>query len=271
MKELPKEIPQQTTTETNEETPPSKKLGGLLKKVAITTGKVIKKSATTITDTTQNAIQRRRWKDKILIRLEPKQIKQLARENRIRPELVDRPTNDDYIDAIKNEVSLDDIITFAKRNHANIRDILNEIENSKIKEDNKEMLNDGSAVKDFFEQVVEAIKLFKPFQQYDKELQYQIELAAYLRNKFQNSLVDTEKYRKSSRPDITIDGIAIEVKGPTGDGELQTISEKCLRYCDSHPKGVVIVLFKISVSPYRYDDWKRGMNNRFPEVKIIPK
>ena len=246
-------------------------LSGIVKKVAITTGKVIKKSATTITDTAQKAIQIRRWKDKILKRMEPKMIKQLAYENRIRPDFVDKPTNDDYIDAIKNGVPLDDIIAFAKRNHVNIRDVLSEMEELKIKEDNREISNDGSSIKDFYDKVVEEIKLFKPFQQYDKELPYQMELAAYLRNRFQDSQVDIEQYRLSSRPDITIDGIAIEVKGPTGDGELVTIANKCLQYGPSHPKGLIIVLFNISASQYRYGEWLKNMNRQYPGVKIISK
>lgn len=246
-------------------------MSGIVKKVAVTTGKVIKKSATTITDTAQKAIQIRRWKDKILMRLEPNLIKQLARENRIRPEFVDKPTNDDYIDAIKNGVSLDDIVAFSKRNHVNIRDVLAEMEELKIKEDNREIRNEGSAIKDFYDEIIEAIKLFKPFQSYDKELPYQIELATYLRSRFQNKQVDIEQYRLSSRPDITIDGIAIEVKGPTGDRELETIANKCLLYGPSHPKGLIIVLFNISAGQFRYEEWLKKMNKQYPGVKIISK
>jgi hypothetical protein len=247
-------------------------LRGIVKKVAVTTGKVIKKSATTVADTTRKAIKIREWKEKILLRLDSKMIRQLARENRIHPEFVDNPTNDDYIDAIKNGVPLDDIITFAKRNHVPIRDVLTEIEELKIKEDNREIRNDGSAIKDFYEQVVREIKLFQPSGSYDNESPYHMELLGYLKAKFPNKKVESEKYRVSSIPDITIDGIAIEVKGPTGERELRTIADKCLRYCPSHPKGMIVVLFRISPNiQFFYDDWFRDMNKLHPEVKIISK
>jgi hypothetical protein len=246
-------------------------LRGIVKKVAITTGKVIKKSATTVADTTRKAVQKRGWKDQILMRLDSKMIKQLAREKRIHPELVDKPTNDDYIDAIKDEVSLDDIIAFAKRNYVNIRDILTEIEYSKVKEENKKMLNDGSTIKGFYEQVLREIQLFQFSKSYKEELPYHMQLLGYLKAKFPNAKTDDEQIRGSSRPDITIDGIAIEIKGPTGERELQTIADKCLRYCPSHPKGVIIVLFNISAGQDYYEEWLKGMINRFPGVKIIPK
>jgi hypothetical protein len=247
-------------------------LSSIVKKVAVTTGKVIKKSATMVADTTQKAIKIRQWKDKILMRLDSNMIKQLARENRIHPELVNRPTNDDYLDAIKNGVPLNDIIEFAKINHVNIRDVLAEMEELKIKEDNREIRNDGSAIKDFYEQVVREIKLFQPSGNYNNESPYHMELLGYLKAKFPNKKVESEKYRGSSRPDITIDGIAIEVKGPTGERELQTIADKCLRYCPSHPKGMIIVLFRISPNiQFYYDDWLKDMNKLHPDVKIIPK
>lgn len=73
-------------------------LSGIVKKVAITTGKVIKKSANTVVDTTRTAFQRREWKDEILRIIGPTLIKELARERNVRP-LYDegRPTIDEYI------------------------------------------------------------------------------------------------------------------------------------------------------------------------------
>jgi hypothetical protein len=197
-------------------------------------------------------------------------LRQLACENRIHPEFVDNPTNDDYIDAIKNGVPLKDIITFAKRNHVGIRDVLNEMEELEIKEDTKEISKDGSAVKDFYEQVVREIKLFQPFS-YERELPYHIELAGFLKGKFPTSQIHIEDYRGPNKPDITIDGIAIEVKGPTGYDELDKIANKCVRYSPSHPKGLIIVLFDISVGEFFYEGWIKDMNKQFPDVKIISK
>jgi hypothetical protein len=265
--EKTQETPLSTVKETS-----SSALGGLLKKVAVTTGRAIKKGATTITDTTQKAIHIRRWKEKILLRLDSKMIRQLARENRVHPEFIDHPTDNDYIDAIKNGVPLKDIITFAKRNHVGIRDILNEMEELKIKEDTREMTNDGNAVKDFYDQVVREIKLFQAYGSYNYESPYHMQLLGYLKGKFPSSKIESEKTRVSSRPDITIDGIAIEVKGPTGEKELQTIADKCLRYCPSHPKGMIIVLFDISPTiQFYYDDWYKNIIKTYPDIRIISK
>jgi hypothetical protein len=245
---------------------------GLIKKAAVISGQSIVKGTKIVADKTKKSIDRRSWKDQILLRMPPDLIIQFAHEKRIHPLFVDEPTIDNYIDAIKNRpnVSLDDIITFAKRNQVNIRDILTEIEYAKIKDEKKEILNEGSVINDFYQQVVLEIKSFIPFS-YEQELPYHIELAGYLKGKFPNKKIDIEKYRGSTKPDITIDGIAIEVKGPTGDRELQTIMEKCIRYCPNHPKGVIIVLFDINVTQYRYNEWFKGMNDRFRDVKIISK
>jgi hypothetical protein len=244
-------------------------LSGIVKKVAMTTGKVIKKGADTVVDTTRTAFQRREWKDEILMVMEPRLIKELARERHVQPLYEDRPTMDDYIQAIKNNVSLDDIVSFANRNKVNIRDILTEMEYYQVKKEKKEILRDGDAVKGFYEQVVSEIKSFYPSGRHNYELPYQMELYRFLKEKFPRSGI--EKTRGSSRPDITIEGIGIEVKGPTRVEDIQTIMEKCARYCSSHPKGVIIVLFDNQVPQWRYGDWLKGMGNHFPEVIVISK
>ncbi len=243
-------------------------LSGIVKKVAITTGKVIKKSANTVVDTTRTAFQRREWKDEILRIIGPTLIKELARERNVRPSYDEgRPTIDDYIQAIKNNVTLDDIVSFANRNKVNIRDILTEMEYYQVKQEKKEILHDGVAVKGFYEQVVNEIKSFYPSGRHNNELPYQMELYRFLKEKFPKS--DIEKTRGSSRPDITIEGIGIEVKGPTRVEDIQTIMEKCARYCLSHPKGVIIVLFDNQVPQWRYAEWLKGMKEHFPKVRVI--
>ena len=68
-----------------------------------------------------------------------------------------------------------------------------------------------------------------------------------------------------------IRGIAIEVKGPTNHRDLQTISDKCMRYMQYYPQGMIVVLFDVFVNPYRYKDWLKGMENSYPKVKVIKK
>jgi len=117
-------------------------------------------------------------------------------------------------------------------------------------------------------QVVETIKGFKPARKYKNEFPYQVELAGYLKSKFPH--VNIEQQRGSSRPDIVIGNIAIEVKGPTRNQDLKTIADKCMRYYQ-HFGELIIVLFEIDVYEPRYEEWEKGMKNTFPNVRIIRK
>jgi len=72
----------------------------------------------------------------------------------------------------------------------------------------------------------------------------------------------------SSRPDIVIQNIAIEVKGPTYSKDLQTIADKLMRY-SQHYDTVIVVLFNVQVNERRYSEWERGIRNTFGDVWII--
>ncbi|HEC82217.1 MAG TPA: hypothetical protein ENI42_07355 [Thermoplasmatales archaeon] len=239
-----------------------------LKKAAVITGKSIVKGTKKLAEATRKSMQRRRWKDRILRRMSGRKIKQFAREKRIRPAFIEKPTIEDYIGAIKNRVSLDEIISFAKRNHINIRDILLEIEQFKADEEIKKMKESGEDFDEFFMKVVEAINSFEPFRRYNYELPYQIDLARWLQSKFPGTKI--EESRGSARPDIVIKGIAIEVKGPTFDRDLQTISDKCMRY-RLYFKQLIVVLFDVYVNQFRYNDWLNGLKRTFPDVIVIKK
>ncbi len=119
-----------------------------------------------------------------------------------------------------------------------------------------------------FNDVVSEIKKFKPARKYHDEFTYQVGLVEFLRSKFPNANIEQQK--GSSRPDIVIDHIAIELKGPTKTIELQTIADKCMRYYQ-HFEELIIVLFEVEVNEQRYNEWKIGVNNTFPNVKIICK
>jgi len=255
-----------------EEEPEAPQSGGfksLMKKVAVATGKGIVKGSKAVADTTKKKLQERTWKDKILRRMSSGKIKQLVREKKIKAYFIDKPKTSDYIYLIKNKVSLDDIIAFAKRNKVNIRDILTEIEQVKAKNDIEQMRKEGSDIDEFYLEVVEAIHNFKPFRRYKQELPYQIDLARWLQARFPRTII--EEKRGSTRPDIVIRGIAIEVKGPTNHRDLQTISDKCIRYRQYYKQGMIVVLFDVFVNQFRYKDWLRGMEDNYPDVKVIKK
>ena len=116
--------------------------------------------------------------------------------------------------------------------------------------------------------VVEEIEKFKPFRKYKEEFPYQLDLARHLKSNFPD--VDIEEQKGSSRPDIVVEDVAIEVKGPTRNKDLRTIADKCMRYYQHYGK-IVIVLFDVNVYDRYYDEWKHGVKKYFPNVKIIRK
>ena len=123
---------------------------------------------------------------------------------------------------------------------------------------------------DLFSSVVNEINCFKtllPY--YENELPYHIDLARCLQIKF--PMLQIELQRGSSRPDIVIGDIAIEIKGPTYEEGLQSIADKCLRY-QHHFKKMIVVLFDIRTKTKRfYTEWEDGMKKNFPDVMIIKK
>jgi hypothetical protein len=123
-------------------------------------------------------------------------------------------------------------------------------------------------VKVLINQIVSEIENFKPSRGYHDEFPYKIELIGYLKSKFPNA--DIEQQKGSSRPDIVVNDVAIELKGPTRTEQLKTIADKCMRYYQ-HFKGLIIVLFEVEVNEPRYEEWKQGIKNTFPNVRIIRK
>src|SRR3989442_10770732 len=82
-----------------------------------------------------------------------------------------------------------------------------------------------------------AIEEFRPAKKYDYEFPYQIELTGFLKARLGGSIT-IEETRGRSRPDIVVDGtIAIEIKGPTSNHQLDTIADKAVRY-GRHFEGV---------------------------------
>ena len=117
-------------------------------------------------------------------------------------------------------------------------------------------------------QIIEAIQEYTPSREFHDENSYKLELNGWLKSKFKSSNIEVQ--RGSSRPDIVIGDIAIELKGPTGTNELQTIADKCMRYIE-HYDHLLIVLFEVNAYDRRYSEWEIGMKKTFPGVEIIKK
>ena len=120
----------------------------------------------------------------------------------------------------------------------------------------------------YLAEIVRAIEDFKPPKRYENEEGYHHTLFAYLKAKYPQA--ELEKQIGSSRPDIVIDNVAIEVKGPTGSRELDSIPSKILRY-PQHFEHVIIVLFDVRSNPRYFAEWYEGISRKFPEAIVIKK
>ncbi|MGH2640057.1 MAG: J domain-containing protein, partial [Rhabdochlamydiaceae bacterium] len=119
-----------------------------------------------------------------------------------------------------------------------------------------------------FSKIVSTIVAFTPSFKWPNESGYQAELLSYLKQSFPDAVVEPQS--GASRPDIAIQDIAIEVKGPTDNQALNTVTTKCLKYCHHYSK-LIIVLFQPMFSERNYEEIQRGVNQYFPNVRIIRK
>ena len=128
------------------------------KKVAVTMGKGVIKGVKKIADSSKKTFQKRKWKDKILRRMTLSQLKRLCFEEKVSTkktvEKEDERSGEPYwkeldcskvdlVSRLKNKAPLDAIISFANRNHINIRDILADIERKKIEWEEKKLTERG--------------------------------------------------------------------------------------------------------------------------------
>lgn len=117
--------------------------------------------------------------------------------------------------------------------------------------------------------LVAAIEAFTPARPYRRESQYQTELLGWLKGRLGGSVL-MEVQRGRSRPDIVVDtAIALELKGPTTNQGLQTVSDKIVRYRQYFPV-LMVVLFDVQDERY-FSEWAAGMKRQFPEILIIKK
>jgi hypothetical protein len=117
-------------------------------------------------------------------------------------------------------------------------------------------------------EITEEIEKFTPSKNWSSEEGYQGELQGYLKQKFPSSLVEVQT--GASRPDIVIDNVAIEVKGPTDDNAINSIPAKCLKY-SKHYDHLIFVLFRPTYSKRNYDAIMNDLKMHFPNIDVITK
>ncbi len=202
-----------------------------------------------------------------------------------------RLTKIDWIEYSARKLSLDEIKKYAKSHQINIRDLEAEEKQMEISReedylkkkeeinrrgpgeefnDINDMFEDLSYSKEVFHNLIDSINLFQPLRYYNEEKFYQVELTGWLKSHFPNSFIDIEVQKGYSRPDIIVDNVAIEIKGPTSRQDLESIYGKCHRYLQDYP-SLIVVLFNVNVSEDRYQDWESGVKQHFPDVVILRK
>ena len=231
--------------------------------------KAITTEAKNVVNATQEQIKESSRKRDIVDKFYPGTIKELAFQRGLHPESFfnDKPSLDDYKDSIVSNMSLNELIEFARKKRIDIRDVTDKIvEETRNKEIKK--LEENADLSDEFKNIVRCVREFKPLKNYHREYHFQAELAQWIKSRFPNTNI--EEQRGSSRPDIVVNGIAIEVKGSTYDEDLVTIFDKVGRYSQWFPKGIIIALFNVQVNPHRYEEWLKGVKNtKFQGLKNI--
>jgi len=117
--------------------------------------------------------------------------------------------------------------------------------------------------------LIATIQEFQPATKHSYELPYQTALHSWLEAKGWS--VGYEERKGHSRPDMVVSGkYAIEVKGPTTSGQLNTIASKLLRY-GLQWEYVICVLFDIQCTEGYYEEWRRGVSENHPQTVVIRK
>ncbi|MFH1934299.1 MAG: hypothetical protein ABIN18_22345 [Pseudomonadota bacterium] len=216
---------------------------------------------------TGKAVKKQSRKNEILNRMSSRQIKRMAKYHGIEPMTFfeERPTTEDYQNAIAMKMSLEKIIENARRMGIKVNDVVEMVEKDKMDDEFDDYKKRG--MDDLVQEITTSIRKFKPVRRFKSEFPYQLELVGYLKSRFPSA--DIERQISSSRPDIVIGGVAIEVKGPTFRKDLDSIASKCMRYPQYFKRGLIVVLFNVQITQRYYDDWKKGLKSMFPEVVVI--
>ena len=114
--------------------------------------------------------------------------------------------------------------------------------------------------------VIESIENFKPSKKWGNEDSYHKELLGWLKQPFPE--IKYELQTGGSRPDLVIDKIAIEIKGPTDNQALNTLSTKILKYSHYYD-DIIIVLFETSFSERNFNEIANGIKKTYSHVHII--
>jgi hypothetical protein len=197
------------------------------------------------------SVERRRlWDD-------PEQNKLAGEQNE--KELIEFFDRSNFQDPEQKE---EELISFSDRYNVPTLGTLEEIE--KLKKG-----DDEDKIKDILiNRIVQSIQKFQPARKWPDEDSYHKELLGYLSAEYPD--IKYEFQIGSSRPDLVIGNIAIEIKGPTDDDALNTLTTKCLKY-SHHFDHLIMILFDPYFSERHFKEVEDGIHRWFPHVVIIRK
>jgi len=111
------------------------------------------------------------------------------------------------------------------------------------------------------------INEYQPIKPFRNEELYHTNLYTYLCEKIPGE-IGFEVQRGSSRPDIVVGDIAIEIKGPTDNQGLITIADKINRY-SQHFEHIIVVLFEVQSLERFYNEWFEGIMRQYGDLVTI--
>jgi hypothetical protein len=120
-------------------------------------------------------------------------------------------------------------------------------------------------------EIVTHISAMPLTQVYKDENSYEKEMNGWLKSKYPQSLVQQsiiENGTVRGRVDIAIDDIAIEIKGPTDKGQLDTLSEKCIKYAPPYKR----IIFVLCEPKYHEADFNRitgALKNLYGDLVVF--
>jgi tetratricopeptide (TPR) repeat protein len=122
---------------------------------------------------------------------------------------------------------------------------------------------------ELLQELIQVIKDYQPVKPFKNEFLYQTNLCTYLQGKIPGG-IGFEVQKGSSRPDLVVGEIAIEIKGPTDHPGLKTIADKINRY-SLHWEYLIVVLFDVQVRDRLYNEWYESIMRKNEGVTIIRK
>ena len=140
-----------------------------IKKIGSATGKGIVKGIKITANEVEKKAKNVSRKNTILKRMSDKQIKQMAHHFGIKPSIYfdEKPTIDDYQQALVMNLSVNEVIEYARRTGIKVDDVISAVQKDTIKEDIKKYQQKG--IENLQVEVATSIQDFKPSRYYSKE------------------------------------------------------------------------------------------------------